>query len=470
MLLSDIIEECENGIKERVNYIFDAFQKHFPNIRYDERSSIVGVGEPERFLMYYFRKDSSGIFIKFKASEQSVLLMTDISEIDDYIQKTIEMFQLNEFSIKKNKRSSQKTSKKQEEKLVASSPLAKCEFSIQTQQIPGVILFENYEQLKVKITEAASYYLAFEYSPNNTRTIVQHYKELKHAKNILTKTRKEIIKSYNAPLESVKQKIDELIDIIKEPFARVDAMVKEDKMNTRKYEIYIFSKGCAISYGLKEHIDKVFKSSAFFEKKWLNASYSSRQWQADITTKLEQVARDISYILSMEDKDKAIILAQYYQTLSMRQVEAFLDDLNQVSSVVQEATYSNALQEFSFLETEQKCRCNTELNDIAVLKCIANSVNPFTGELITGIDETLRMKLKEIAEKMEILEFYEGDSFLKNKKKGTTRVGQKWTKEEEQLLIEEFKQGLSNQEIAENHNRKSGGIRSRLRKMRLIEY
>lgn len=37
------------------------------------------------------------------------------------------------------------------------------------------------------------------------------------------------------------------------------------------------------------------------------------------------------------------------------------------------------------------------------------------------------------------------------------------------ILIEEFKQGLSITEIAENHNRKKGGIRARLKKHKLID-
>ena len=47
--------------------------------------------------------------------------------------------------------------------------------------------------------------------------------------------------------------------------------------------------------------------------------------------------------------------------------------------------------------------------------------------------------------------------------------GALWAKEEEQRLIEEFKEGLSLEEIAEKHGRTSGGIRSRLRKLELIE-
>lgn len=49
------------------------------------------------------------------------------------------------------------------------------------------------------------------------------------------------------------------------------------------------------------------------------------------------------------------------------------------------------------------------------------------------------------------------------------RVGQKWTTDEEERLIESFDLGLPISEIANLHGRKVGGIRSRLRKLGKIE-
>ena len=45
---------AEQKVKERVEYIFSCFQKAFPNIRYDERESIIGIGEEGKQLLCYF--------------------------------------------------------------------------------------------------------------------------------------------------------------------------------------------------------------------------------------------------------------------------------------------------------------------------------------------------------------------------------------------------------------------------------
>ena len=62
MKLSDIIDSCEIAAKERIDYIFTSFKKDFPNVRYDERSSIVGIGEPQNYLLCYFKKMPMGTF------------------------------------------------------------------------------------------------------------------------------------------------------------------------------------------------------------------------------------------------------------------------------------------------------------------------------------------------------------------------------------------------------------------------
>ena len=44
---------------------------------------------------------------------------------------------------------------------------------------------------------------------------------------------------------------------------------------------------------------------------------------------------------------------------------------------------------------------NDEFTDYAILTCVAKSINPYTGETMTGIDEVLSAKLKEIAQKLQ---------------------------------------------------------------------
>lgn len=104
MKLEDITKDLDKFIEERIDYIFKSFQKVFPDVRYDERATIVGIGEPNKYLLCYFRKtEDNNILVKFKANEAPVVLMESIDNINSYIQSTIIMFQENNFPKKQKK-------------------------------------------------------------------------------------------------------------------------------------------------------------------------------------------------------------------------------------------------------------------------------------------------------------------------------------------------------------------------------
>ena len=137
------------------------------------------------------------------------------------------------------------------------SPFSNAEFSVQTQYTLGVVLFENYEQLKRQIVEGVGYYSGFEYSIETYQVAVKHFNELKHVKNILQKAKKDIVKSYNEPLEVVEARLDELIDLIKKPFKKVDDFIKGNEKNAKKYEIYIFAEKYARAKGALAEWDEL---------------------------------------------------------------------------------------------------------------------------------------------------------------------------------------------------------------------
>ena len=299
------------------------------------------------------------------------------------------------------------------------SPFVKFDLVVQTEQTPGIVLFNNYEQLKTSISNGVSYYSDFEYTLENYQIALKHHNELKYVKNILEKTKREIVKSYNTPLEIVEKRIDELINLIKVPFKKVDTFIKQNEKNSKKYEIYIFAKEIAISNGLQEHMEHIFRSPAFFDIKWLNASCSKTNWKSAVSAKLRNAVKDINHILSIQNDNKASILANYYQTLSMEKVEEFISSLKQVSVLAEKQDskiLSNPINntipdEGKKTNEANKTVNNLDLKDSEVLDCVANSVNPYTGEVITGIDNLLKIKLKEIAERVDFI-----SCDLKNKK------------------------------------------------------
>lgn len=364
------------------------------------------------------------------------------------------------------------------------SPFLKADLVIQAQQVPGMVSFENYEQLKARICEGVSYYSGFEYSLDTYQIALKHHDELKYVKNILQKAKKQIEKSYNEPLENVQKRIDELIDLIKTPFKKVETFIKANEKNAKKYEIYIFAEEAAKTNGLCSHAESIIRSPAFFEQRWLNASCSTAKWRFEVLSKIKKAILDIAEIEAEQNENIASAVAYYYQTLSKEKVVEFLDSLRYTAQNAERAE-STAAPKSADVYAEQLAakRENaraaiqeadaSSLNDTEILNCVADSINPFTGEILAGVDDSLSRKIREIADKLESLTLaLLGRRPKKQEKKprnDSTRVGERWTLEEEQQLAEEFQRGLSVFELAQLHNRKRGGIAARLKKLGLLE-
>jgi hypothetical protein len=98
-------------------------------------------------------------------------------------------------------------------------------------------------------------------------------------------------------------------------------------------------------------------------------------------------------------------------------------------------------------------------NYISILESLSEGINFATGEIIEGLDEELKDYLLEIA-----MYF---DTMLKNKEKfksNNPSQGKRWTKEEEEQLINEFNSGIEIKEIAKIHQRSFGSVFIRLSK------
>ena len=159
-------------------------------------------------------------------------------------------------------------------------------------------------------------------------------------------------------------------------------------------------------------MDNIINSPAFFDPKWLNASCSSNTWKSAIVLKIGNAVKDIDYILSLQTNNIPSVLAHYYQTLSMDRVEEFIDSLQRAVDVSGKLKpfemNDNHSEDIPIIPVSQKdidqekkgeytrtiyLAAEINLDDLEVLSHIANSINPYTGEVITGIDDSLRERI-----------------------------------------------------------------------------
>jgi len=104
---------------------------------------------------------------------------------------------------------------------------------------------------------------------------------------------------------------------------------------------------------------------------------------------------------------------------------------------------------------------------ITILQSLANGVDPSTGEVLPNDSayqdvDTVRALFTAIQLLGNTQDEVSEDSELNNS-------GTSWSAEEEGLLLANFNKGRSIKEIAKRHQRTTGAIRSRLKKMGMIE-
>ena len=196
-------------------------------------------------------------------------------------------------------------------------------------QKPGVVLFHNYEALKSELEKGLAYYNSFEYSVENIDIAISNRDELKKVKKILEEKKKEIEDAYTAPYVDVEAKLVELIEMVKVPFKIADDFIKTAEKEIKRKEIMSFAKKTAKVLG--EHADKIIESPAFFNPKWLNATYRAKQWQEDIENIVTQASGDIVSIQTIAGKNAPALMAHYYETLSMDRAKQFVKSMKEAS-------------------------------------------------------------------------------------------------------------------------------------------
>ena len=100
---------------------------------------------------------------------------------------------------------------------------------------------------------------------------------------------------------------------------------------------------------------------------------------------------------------------------------------------------------------------------IDILQGLSEGVNILTGEVVKDLDKELKLYLFEMS-----LYF---DNKLKSKEKLEEKYpqhGQKWTEEEDEQLLSEYKQGKTVKELSSIHQRGEGSVRSRLIKLGVL--
>ena len=202
------------------------------------------------------------------------------------------------------------------------------ELVILTSQTPGVVTFENYEEVKLSLqTYINDTFANMDYESEGFEVASADYEELKKMRDVVTKKQKELEKAYSAPYVTVEAMLKEIISIIDVPYKKAKAFVDTAEKSQKKNEIMRYAMQKASEYG--DVGRKIIESPTFFNNSWANKSTSVKSIHDSIDSILNQAVMDVNLIHATGGDNTAVLMARYFETLSMDDVKSFKSSLSE---------------------------------------------------------------------------------------------------------------------------------------------
>ena len=200
------------------------------------------------------------------------------------------------------------------------------ELIIHASQTPGVVTFENYKEVKASLqTYINDKFTGMDYESEGLEVASVDYEELKKMRDVVTKKQKELEKAYSAPYVTVEAMLKEIVSIIDVPYKKAKTFVDTAEITQKKNEVMQYAEQKAGEYG--DVGRKVIESPAFFNSSWANKSTSVKSIHDSIDSILNQAVMDVNSIHATGGDNTAVLMARYFETLSMDDVKSFKSSL-----------------------------------------------------------------------------------------------------------------------------------------------
>lgn len=154
----------------------------------------------------------------------------------------------------------------------------------------------NHEEIKAEISAKMEYYRNVIYSDGEIKLAKEDRATLNKFMQALDTRRKEIKKLYLKPYEDFEAQLKDIISLINEPIALIDAQVKEYEAKQKKEKearIKEYFAGLDVPEWLT--LDRIFSD------KWLNASVNMKKVQEEIDFRIESVKVDFEMLANLPE-------------------------------------------------------------------------------------------------------------------------------------------------------------------------
>lgn len=254
------------------------------------------------------------------------------------------------------------------------------QLEVKEYQLPAEIQF-NFDEIKAEISEKLQKFENLVYTDEQIKEAKADRSSLNKLKKALQDEKIRRKKEYLKPFEDFENKINEIIKLIDAPVGLIDKQVKEfeeKKKADKRIEIGAF-------WETTEHPEWM-TLARIFDERWLNATYTMKQIQADINGWINRINAEIETLQQLEDFSFEAI-ETYKRSLDLNQAIAEGKRL----SDIQKRKEEEARRKAELLEAQKKIEEETRWEEM----------QKSGSELAEGFSEGLKEEAEEIDAKAE---------------------------------------------------------------------
>ena len=261
------------------------------------------------------------------------------------------------------------------------------QLEVKEYQLPAEIQF-NFDEIKAEISEKLQKFENLVYTDEQIKEAKADRSSLNKLKKALQDEKIRRKKEYLKPFEDFENKINEIIKLIDAPVGLIDKQVKEfeeKKKSDKRIEIGAF-------WETTEHPEWM-TLARIFDERWLNATYTMKQIQADITGWINRANSEME-TLEQLDSFSFEAIDVYKRSLDINQAIAEgkrLADIQKRKEEAQKRAEEEARRKAELLEAQKKIEEETRWEEM----------QKAGSELAEGFSEGLKEEPEEIDAKAE---------------------------------------------------------------------
>lgn len=268
-------------------------------------------------------------------------------------------------------------------------------------QEPGAISC-NYDELKANLVASVEHYKTLVYTEEQIKAAKEDRAKLNKLKQQLKDRLKEVETEFLAPFETFRAQVTDLIKIIDEPVAVIDAQIKEvetkEKNEKRDKINELFAE-------LKKQAPPWLKLDSIYNPRWENKTFSIKNVESEIADKITEINKAVETLDSLPAFGFEAV-EEYKRTLDVNKAIAEGQRLADIQKRKEEEAKRAA-------EEEARRAAEIEVQKAAEREAQAGQISPAESQSIENTPESNQGQNEPIwsAETHELIMTVDGKGF-----------------------------------------------------------